>query len=230
MSVCVCVCGRVNQICGLGAATRELSSLADDGALGTGGGVEGDRLQVASHLHDALKSQPRRDVSQVLGRANQEGEPFPVDDGKLMEFSVYLHEVRQIRSSSIKQYISAVKYHNSITQNSDAQALSLLLKGITTRQVETHGGTELKPIWEAGHVLEASDKLTALAKSRSPSLEDCQALAASIIGFLFALRARSLASVCLRDLESDKSNFKLTVRASRNPKSGLKTQTCCRSR
>eukprot|EP00042_Codosiga_hollandica_P040708 m.354040 g.354040 ORF g.354040 m.354040 type:complete len:154 (+) comp55931_c2_seq19:472-933(+) len=69
----------------------------------------------------------------------------------------------------------------------------------------------LKPTWSAETVIKAAKLLNILLFAKKPDLADIQSVLISIIGFVFALRAGSLASLRLKDLQLAGNNIVLAL-------------------
>ena len=178
------------------------------------------RQEVVEYLQDAMKPDTRNTYSSHVGmyrkiwqETDQLGDAFPVEESKLAEFAIYLDKSRGLKRSSIAQYISAVRNHNVAHVQHGSEAVSLILRAISNRQVQQQGSIPLKPVWDASNVVAASTMLSTLVASNSKQDSDMRALATSIVGFVFALRARSLVSVRVGDLQFEDDTLNFTLRA-----------------
>lgn len=174
--------------------------------------------QILAYMQDAFKEDTRKSYSSHVGmfrkfwkETKQRGQPFPLQESKLLEFAIYLDQVRGILHTSAAQYISAVRAHNTFFLQPGKEQIKSVLKGMANRNAAKRRGVPLKPTWSAETVIKATEKLHALLNAKQPSLADIQSILISILGFVFALRASSLASLRLKDLQVVGNNITLTL-------------------
>ena len=86
-----------------------------------------------------------------------------------------------------------------------------MLKAIGNRRAAQQRSVPLKPTWSAETVIKAAKLLNILLFAKKPDLADIQSVLISIIGFVFALRAGSLASLRLKDLQLAGNNIVLAL-------------------
>lgn len=135
---------------------------------------------------------------------DQAGEPFPLRPEKLSEFAIYLATVRHVGAESVKQHISAVKHFDTLHNGDVQRRLQLVIKAIANDQVNVKGPKPPQPAWSPEAVIKATNMLAKVVRGQaSMEIMDAQALIVSIIGFLYAQRATSIADMKLSDLKLD---------------------------
>lgn len=182
------------------------------------------------YLQDAMKPDTRQTYSSHVGmyrkfweETRQRGDAFPIKDVKLAEFAIYLDKYRGLRRASIAQYISAVRNYNMTHTQPGSETVGLVLRAISNRQSQQQGGIPLKPAWDSSSVIAAATLLNKLVKQSSSRVSDMQSLAASIVGFVFVLRARSLVSVRHGDLQFEGDVLKFTLRVYKTKKAEVES-------
>jgi len=128
-------------------------------------------------------------------RAGIGGSPFPLSHATELRFVTWLSVEHPVRSSTAAQYLSAVRSHSMLSSSPvSAEHVSLAVKGMANLEAVC----EPKPVkqtWLASYVMGAASKLLVLLAAPSPPLVECQALVASIVGFLFLSRASTVCAI-----------------------------------
>lgn len=118
--------------------------------------------------------------------------PFPLSAQTELRFVAWLSSDHPVRASTAAQYLSAVRAQAMLqsAEASDAQ-VSLAVKGMAQMHLSVQRST-VKPTWRASWVILAAHQLILCLMAPEPSLSDCQALVAVLMGFLFLSRASTI--------------------------------------
>ena len=126
---------------------------------------------------------------------NQPSTPFPLDHKVLLEFVAWCSG-RKVASDTIAQYVSAVRHEDKLRAQPTREHVEMAIRGVANLRIAEQGPKEPGAAWESQWVCQAAELASRLILSRSQiPLRDIQALLCSIVGFLFALRSASIASI-----------------------------------
>jgi len=140
------------------------------------------------------------------------GDPWPASDAAILAFVSDCNK-RKLQQDTISQYVAAIRSKNTLLGPVGPDQVALALRGVGNQRVAEAPPKPSKPAWEAAWVVRAAELLSASLRSRTqvPKLPDLQAYAVTIVGFLFALRSQSVASVNSDHLKFEGDAFHLVV-------------------
>ena len=138
--------------------------------------------------------------------------PFPLSRQTELRFVSWLSLDHPVRASTAAQYLSAVRSH-ALLQSAEASEVpvSLAVKGMAQLALGDRSVT-LKPTWLASSAVLAASQLLTTLMTPEPSLSDCQALVAVLVGFLFLSRASTICAVRPADFSFSSGSLVLCER------------------
>jgi len=136
-----------------------------------------------------------RVFQQFWSSLGSDSSPFPLSHATELRFVSWLSHEHPVQSSTAQQYLSAVRSHAElISPVVTMEHVSHAIKGMA--QTASIGKPSvLAPTWLAAWVVTAGHSLVVLISSASPSMIECQSLAAVMIGFLFLSRSSTICEV-----------------------------------